>query len=149
MKHVKLYEEFVNEKLNEGTVIDVALGVATGLLGLWAVVQSLPAVGKVLGAAAEAIADRAVAKAKEASKNQRKELIADIIKKFEGDKELERMYQNLTPYSQGLNKKEILDNKVRQKQLTAIGNYIKSKLTPEEMGYFTDVSSMLRTGDVK
>jgi hypothetical protein len=28
-------------------------------------------------------------------------------------------------------------------------NYIKDKLTPEEMAYFTEISSMLRTGDVK
>lgn len=27
--------------------------------------------------------------------------------------------------------------------------HIKSKLTPEEMQYFTDISSMLRTGDVR
>jgi hypothetical protein len=138
-----------NESVNEGTVIDIALGVATGLLGLWAVVQSLPAVGRVLGDAAEAIANKAEAKAKQAAKNQRKELIAEIIKKFDGDTRLEKMYQELTPYTQGLTKNQILDNKDRTRQLTTIGNYIKAKLTPEEMKYFTDISSMLRTGDVR
>jgi hypothetical protein len=59
------------------------------------------------------------------------------------------MYQKLTPYTQGLNKNQILDNKDRKRQLITIGNYIKSKLTPEEMRYFTDVSAMLRDGDLK
>jgi hypothetical protein len=147
MKHVKLYEEFVNEDM--GMVVDVAMGVAVGLMGLWAVVQGTSAVNKVLGDVAETLADKAAAKAKQAAKGQRKELIGEIIKKFDGDEKLKKMYQDLTPYTQGLNKNQILDNKVRQKQLTEIGKYIKSKLTPEEMKYFTDISSMLRTGDIR
>jgi hypothetical protein len=147
MKHIKLYEEFVNEDM--GTVLDVAMGVAVGLMGIWALVQGAPAVSRVLGDAAEVIANKAEAKAKQAAKGQRKELIAEIIKKFEGDTRLEKMYQELTPYTQGLTKNQILDNKDRTRQLTTIGNYIKAKLTPEEMKYFTDVSSMLRTGDVR
>jgi len=147
MKHIKLYEEFVNEDI--GTVLDVAMGVAVGLIGIWALVQGAPAVSRVLGDAAEVIANKAESKAKQAAKGQRKELIAEIIKKFEGDTRLEKMYQELTPYTQGLTKNQILDNKDRTRKLTTIGNYIKAKLTPEEMKYFTDVSSMLRTGDVR
>ena len=64
MKHIKLYEEFVNEDI--GTVVDVAMGVAVGLMGLWALVQGAPAVSRVLGDAAEAIANSAEAKAKHA-----------------------------------------------------------------------------------
>ena len=151
MKHIKLYEEFVNE--DAGMVIDVAMGVAVGLMGLWAVVQSLPLVGRVLGDAAEALANKAEAKAKQAAKGQRKELIGEIIKKFDGDEKLKQMYQDLTPYSAaaklGSSQAGLKAQKERVNQLTKIGNYIKTKLTPEEMKYFTDVSSMLRTGDVR
>jgi hypothetical protein len=148
MKHIKLYEEFVNEDM--GTVVDVAMGVAVGLTGLWALVKGTQVVGNVLGASAEYLADKAEAKAKQAAKGQRKELVEEIIKKFQGDKELERMYQELPEYSSSARTKIMIDqNKQRTKQLTAIGNYIKSKLTSEEMKYFTDISSMLRTGDVR
>ena len=140
MKHIKLYEEFVNEDI--GTVVDVAMGVAVGLMGLWALVQGAPAVSRVLGDAAEAIANSAEAKAKQAAKNQRKELIGEIIKKFECDERLKQMYNDLPPYTDRA-------ANARKRQLTTIGNYIKSKLTPEEMKYFTDISSMLRTGDVR
>jgi hypothetical protein len=135
-------------RLNEN-VLDIAMGVAIGLTGLWALVKGTRVVGNVLGNAAEYLADKAEAKSKQAAKGQRKELIEEIIKKFEGDKELERMYQELPEYSSSARTKIMIDqNKQRTKQLTAIGNYIKSKLTPEEMKYFADISSMLRTGDV-
>jgi len=139
MKHIKLYEEFVNEDLG---IIDIALGAAVGVAGLWALVQGLPVVGRVLGDAAEALANRAEAKAKQAAKGQRKELIGEIIKKFEGDTKLKQMYNDLPVYTDKT-------ANARKRELTTIGNYIKSKLTPEEMKYFTDVSSMLRTGDVR
>ena len=139
MKHIKLYEEFVNEDLG---IIDIALGAAVGVAGLWALVQGLPVVGRVLGDAAEALANRAEAKAKQAAKGQRKELIGEIIKKFDGDAKLKQMYNDLPEYSDKT-------ANARKRELTTIGNYIKTKLTPEEMKYFTDISSMLRTGDVR
>ena len=149
MKHIKLYEEFVNEDLG---IIDIALGAAVGVAGLWALVQGLPVVGRVLGDAAEALANRAEAKAKQAAKGQRKELIGEIIKKFEGDTKLAQMYQALPDYVEFTGKNHnanLTAAKARKKGLMEIGNYIKSKLTQEEMKYFTDISSMLRTGDVR
>lgn len=133
-----------NESVNEdlGMVVDVAMGVAVGLMGLWALVQGIPVVGRVLGDAAEAIANGVEKKAKEAARGQRKELIGEIIKKFDGDDRLKQMYNDLPPYTDRA-------ANARKRQLTTIGNYIKSKLTPEEMKYFTDISSMLRTGDVR
>ena len=154
MKHIHTFESFLNEqedKLNEdiGLIADVAIGVASGLVGLWALVKGSRAVGRFLGNAAEVLADKVEAKARQAAKNQRKELVGEIVKKFDGDKELERMYQNLPEYSRyAKTKAMIAQNKERTKQLRAIGNYIKGKLTPEEMAYFTEISSMLRTGDV-
>lgn len=132
-----------NESVNEDLgIIDIALGAAVGVAGLWALVQGLPVVGRVLGDAAEALANGVEKKAKEAARGQRKELIGEIIKKFDGDARLKQMYNDLPPYTDKA-------ASARKRQLTTIGNYIKSKLTPEEMKYFTDISSMLRTGDVK
>jgi hypothetical protein len=139
MKHIKLYEEFINEEIG---IIDIALGAAIGVAGLWALVRGFPAVGNALGNIAEILADKGEKKAKEAAKGQRRELTTEIIKKFEGDEKLKQMYNDLPAYTDKT-------ANARKRQLTDIGNYIKSKLTPEEMTYFTDISSMLRTGDIK
>lgn len=138
----------VNE--DAGMVIDVAMGVAVGLMGLWALVQSAPLVGRVFGNAAEYLAVKSEKKAKMALKNQRKETIAPIIAKFKNDNKLAAMYQSLPEYdAMGTNQITLKANNERRKQLTNIGNYIKSKLTPEELVYFIDISSILRTGDLK
>jgi hypothetical protein len=133
-----------NESVNEdmGMVVDVAMGVAVGLMGLWALVQGAPAVSRVFGDTADYLASKAEKKAKMAMKNQRKETIAPIIKKFEGDTRLAQMYNDLPPYTDRA-------ASARKRQLTTIGNYIKSKLTPDEMAYFRDISAMLRDGDLK
>ena len=141
----------VNE--DAGMVIDVAMGVAAGLMGLWALVQSSRLVGRVFGDSAEALANKFEKEAKLALKNHRKETIAPIIAKFKNDTKLADMYQALTPYSAaaklGSSQAGLKAQQERVNQLTKIGNYIKSKLTPEEMKYFTDISSMLRDGDIK
>lgn len=143
----EINESTVNEDLG---VIDIALGVATGIAGLWAVVQGLPLVGRALGNAAEALADQIEARVKSVAKGKRKGLIEEIVKKFDSDTKLKQMYQDLPEYMErGDHSRIIRNNTERRKQLTAIGNYVKTKLTPEEMQYFTDISSMLRTGDVK
>jgi len=140
-------------KEDAGMVIDVAMGVAVGLMGLWALVQSAPLVGRVFGDAAEYLANKSEKKAKLALKNQRKETIAPIIAKFKNDKQLADMYQNLTPYSAaaklGSSQAGLKAQQGRVNQLTKIGKYIKSKLTPEELVYFKDISAMLRDGDLK
>lgn len=142
-----LAQDGVNEDLG---VIDIALGVAAGIAGLWAVVQGLPLVGRALGNAAEALADQVEARVKSVAKGKRKGLIEEIVKKFDSDTKLKQMYQDLPEYMErGDHNRIIRNNTERRKQLTAIGNYIKTKLTPEEMQYFTDISSMLRTGDIK
>jgi hypothetical protein len=131
-------------------VIDVAMGVAVGLMGLWAMVQSAPLVGRVFGDAAEYLANKSEKKAKAALKNQRKETIAPIIAKFKNDTQLADMYQELPEYdAMGSSQKTLKANNERKTQLTKIGKYIKSKLTPEEMAYFRDISAMLRDGDIK
>jgi hypothetical protein len=146
---ISIRESVINE--DAGLIADVAIGVAVGIAGLWALAKGLPIVGDVLGGAAEAIANRAEAKAKMAAKGKRKELIAEIIKKFDDDTKLKQMYQALPDYVEFTGKNHnanLTAAKARKKGLMEIGNYIKAKLTPEEMTYFTDISSMLRTGDI-
>ena len=146
-----LGESEINE--DAGMVIDVAMGVAVGLMGLWSLVQSAPLVGRVFGDAAEYLANKSAKKAKLALKDKRKETIAPIIAKFKTDTKLADMYQNLTPYSAaaklGSSQAGLKAQQGRVNQLTKIGNYIKSKLTPEELVYFRDISAMLRDGDIK
>jgi len=86
--------------------------------------------------------DKAQKAAAKAKKEGRLDTIKPIIAKFENDEELKNMYQALPA------KNNFGDNRERNKQMTAIAKYIKSKLNDEEMKYFTDISAMLRTGDI-
>jgi len=146
----------VNEqRLNEDMALvgDIALGVVGGLAGLWALFNGVPAVLGTLGAAAGAIADKMEKKAKQAAtiaaKEGRLETIKPILVKFQNDTKLKDMYKALSPYSDSVTADARQNNALRTKQLTDIAKYIKAKLTPEEMQYFTDISAMLRTGDIK
>jgi hypothetical protein len=146
----------VNEqRLNEDMALvgDIALGVVGGLAGLWALFNGVPAVLGTLGAAAGAIADKMEKKAKQAAaiakKEGRLETIKPILVKFQNDTKLKDMYKALLPYSDSVTADARQNNALRTKQLTDIAKYIKAKLTPEEMQYFTDISAMLRTGDIK
>jgi hypothetical protein len=146
----------VNEqRLNEDMALvgDVALGVAGGLAGLWALFTGVPAVLGALGVTAGAIADKMEKKAKEAAaiakKEGRLETIKPILVKFQNDTKLKDMYKALPPYSDSITAKARQNNALRANQLTDIAKYIKAKLTPEEMQYFTDISATLRTGDIK
>ena len=145
-------KSLTENQIEEGAVIDTALGVAGGLVGLWALLKGGAVAAGVLGNTAiniiDRIADKAKAAAMKAKKEGRLDTIKPIIAKFEDDEELKNMYQNLTPKDNGVSAKARENNALRAKQLQTIAKYIKSKLTPEEMEYFTDVSSMMRTGDI-
>ena len=145
-------ENPVNE-VDMGFVGDVALGVVGGFAALYGITRGIPSVLGALGAAAAETAERMASKAKQAAMKAKKEgrldTIKPIVAKFEDDEELKNMYQDLTPKDNGVSSKARENNALRAKQLQAIAKYIKSKLTPEEMKYFTDVSSMMRTGDIE
>ena len=144
----------INEqKLNEDLALagDIALGIVGGLVGLYALVKCTGFVRGEMGSAAGALADRMETKAKaavsKAKRDKRYESIKPIVAKFANDTKLKDMYQALPEYSNST--KGQAQNKERTKQLQNIAKYIKSKLSPEEMNFFEDVSSMLRTGDIK
>jgi hypothetical protein len=119
-----------------GLIANIALGVAGGLAGLYAVVKGAKWVKNELGYAAYLIARNMEGKAREASLQKYEDEIKSIIVKFDGDSQLASMYEAL-PEEKGAE---------RTKQLKTIADYIKSKLSEEELEYFTDISSMLRTG---
>lgn len=143
------------QQLNEDLALvgNIALGVAGGLVGLWALIKGGGAVLSGLGDTAEALSIAMEKKAKAAAaiarKDGRLETIKPIIAKFENDAKLKDMYKALPEYSQSIAAKSQAQNAERAKQMQAIAKYIKSKLTPDEMQYFTDISAMLRTGDIK
>ena len=139
-------KSLIENQVEEGAVIDTALGVAGGLVGLWALINGGAVVLGALGGTALSIADKMKDKAQKAAAKAKKEgrldTIKPIIAKFENDEELKNMYQALPA------KNNFGDNRERNKQMTAIAKYIKSKLNDEEMKYFADISAMLRTGDI-
>lgn len=121
---------------------EIALGIVGGVAGIWALQGAAAVLGNLAVAFGQGLSDTIKSATKRASTKARRELISGITKKFEGDVELEKMYAQLPPYSDK-------NAKARTKQLKDIADYIKSKLSDDEMKYFTDISSMLRTGDVK
>jgi len=120
---------------------NIALGVVGGLAGLYALVKTTKFLGYVAGEGLMALKNKLQSSAKTAARGRRKEFIMGIIKKFEGDTELQSMYAALPPYTPKTKNE-------RNNQMKKIATYIKSKLSPEEMDYFNDISSMLRTGDL-
>jgi len=152
-------EEFgksINEQsLNEDMALvgDIALGVVGGLAAVWAIVKGIPVVVGALGMGASSLVDEIQDEARKALAQARRqgrlETIKPIIAKFENDTKLKNMYKDLPPYSTSTSAKGKESNVLRTKQLQEIAEYIKSKLTKDEMQYFTDISSMLRTGDIK
>lgn len=140
---VKKFGGETKEPMQEDLALvgNIALGVVGGLAGLYALVKTTKFLGYVAGEGLMALKNKLQSSAKTAARGRRKEFIMGIVKKFEGDTELQSMYAALPPYTPKTKNE-------RNKQMTKIAAYIKSKLNPEELDYFNDISSMLRTGDL-
>jgi hypothetical protein len=135
----------INERIikeDAATVGVIALGVAGGIVGLLGLVGGLNLVGKAAAELSFVFKEKARKARQKAERQGRFDTVKSIVDKFENDQTLKQMYENLPPYS------DVKKRNERTKQLKDISNYIKSKLTDEEMQYFRDISSMLRTGDV-
>jgi hypothetical protein len=149
MKYFKLFEGFVQEQeanenqdaVNE-SAMEIALGIVGGVAGLYALAGTLNILSSLTLAFGKGIGNQIRAATKKADTKARRELISGITAKFDGDRELEAMYSELPQYSPKT-------AAARTKKLNEIAKYIKSKLTEDELKYFTDISSMLRTGDIK
>jgi hypothetical protein len=140
----KLKGESVNEEqINEIGVLGVASGVALGLVGVIALSKGVNFAKRKFGEAMYNLADKLEKKVKKIESDKAKKTIMDIAKKFENDKKLQDMYQSLPEY------KERGNNSQRKKGMAEIAKYVKSKLSSEEMQYFYDLNTYLRTGKIK
>jgi hypothetical protein len=142
MKYIKLFEEFVaesqyDEQVNESFLV-TALAAAAGVAGLFALVKTGTWVKAKAGDAAFLLARAAESKMKNDRLTQKTSLVDGIVAKFEDDEVLKSMYRELTPYS------DKGKNTARTKQLKSIGEYIKAKLSEDELKYFVDISKSLR-----
>ena len=147
----QIIKEEIQNELNKQNVQEdaamvgqIALGVAGGLAGLWVLVNGAAITTAFMGAAAEKIGEKMKQKAKQAITDRNKAIVDKIIVKFDGDSELAEMYKTLPAYSTSISQKAKEGNKERIKKLKVIADYIKPKLTPEEMKYFSDISKSLR-----
>ncbi len=140
------------ESVNEG-ILTTAAGVALGLVGAIALIKVASAAKNIVGVlaldAADKIGARQAAKRAAKRKADLEKIVIPIVKKFEDDAQLKKMYDELIPYEGGVSIKANKSNKKRSKQLQEIAKYIKSKLTPEEELYFVNVSKYLRDGVVE
>ena len=134
------------QQLNEDLALvgNIALGVAGGIAGLWALVKGVPAILGGLGDAAYAVSSAREKKAKLVAKTAaaaaREETLQPIIDLFDGDNKLKDLYAKLPLYKAGKNNSE------RTKQLKDISEYIKKKLIASNVDttYFADISKKLR-----
>jgi hypothetical protein len=137
-------DESVNEEqINEIGVLGVAGGVALGLVGVIALSKGVNFAKRKFGDAMYNLTDKLEKKVKKIESDKVKNTIMDIAKKFENDKKLQDMYQALPKY------KERGSNSQRNKGMAEIAKYVKSKLSSEEMNYFYDLNTYLRTGKIK
>lgn len=134
-----------NNSVNEVDMSDIGNAIITGGLGGAAAMFGILAVGAgwkyanefaaevVWNISAKIKAERAAAAAAARYTN----VIHPIVEKFKGDVVLQQMYAELPKY-------DPKNYAERQKKLTKIAAYIKSKLSGNELQYFNDVSKVLR-----
>ena len=151
-KYVKSLKDLniAESEVNESLAFSIAGGIVLGVVGVIALVNGAKVAAGLAGIAIAKAGDAAEAKraAKRAAARlkDKKAILDPIAKKFENDDKLKQMYVDLAPYMGTSNAKNRASAKVRTEQLGIIAKYIKSKLTPDENAYFTDLSKYLRTG---
>jgi hypothetical protein len=134
-----------NSNVNEVDISDIGNAIITGGLGGAAAFFGILAVGAgwkyanefaaevVWNISAKIKAEKAAAAAAARYTN----VIHPIVEKFKDDVVLQQMYAELPKY-------DPKNYAERQKKLTKIAAYIKSKLSGNELQYFNDVSKVLR-----
>jgi hypothetical protein len=137
--------EAQNNNVNEVDISDIGNAIVVGGLGGAAAFFGILAVGAgwkyanefaaevVWNISAKIKAEKAAAAAAARYTN----VIHPIVEKFKDDMVLKQMYAELPTYDRN-------NYAERQKKLTTITKYIKSKLSGNELNYFTDVSKSLR-----
>jgi len=146
MKHIKLFEEFISKSGNDKSVNEsflvTAAAAAAGVAGLMVLVKTAPFFGRVAGEASQMLGSAVLRKLEKDRLDKNTAIIDGIVTKFEGDEVLKSMYTDLPPYSDLARDKA--SNVARTKQLKVIGEYIKTKLSEDELKYFVGISKSLR-----
>ena len=146
MKHIKLFEEFISESENDESVNEsllvTAAAAAAGVAGLMVLVKTAPFFGRLAGEASQMLGSAVLRKLEKDRLLKYTAMIDGIVAKFEGYEVLKSMYKDLPPYSDLARDKA--SNAARTKQLKVIGEYIKTKLSEDELEYFVDISKSLR-----
>jgi hypothetical protein len=146
MKHIKLFEEFISKSENDKSVNEsflvTAAAAAAGVAGLMVLVKTAPFFRRVAGEASQMLGSAVLRKLEKDRLDKYTAIIDGIVTKFEGDEVLKTMYTELPAYSDLA--RDNASNVARTKQLKVIGEYIKTKLSEDELKYFVDISKSLR-----
>jgi hypothetical protein len=146
MKHIKLFEEFISKSGNDKSVNEsflvTAAAAAAGVAGLMVLVKTAPFFRRVAGEASQMLGSAVLRKLEKDRLDKYTAIIDGIVTKFEGDEVLKTMYTELPAYSDLA--RDNASNVARTKQLKVIGEYIKTKLSEDELKYFVDISKSLR-----
>jgi hypothetical protein len=135
--------EYIEESksLNESFLVTAAAA-AAGVAGLMVLVKTAPFFRRVAGEASQMLGSAVLRKLEKDRLDKYTAIIDGIVAKFEGDEVLKTMYTELPAYSDRARDKA--SNVARTKQLKVIGEYIKTKLSEDELKYFVDISKSLR-----
>ena len=137
--------EAQNNNVNEVDISDIGNAIVVGGLGGASAFFGILAVGAGWNYANKFVAEFVVdisnkiraERSAAAAAARYTNVIHPIVEKFKDDMVLKQMYAELPTYDPN-------NYAERQKKLTTITKYIKSKLSGNELNYFTDVSKPLR-----
>ncbi len=154
----EIKEEMLDSEMNE-SVLGVAGGVVLGGLALITLYKGAKYASNWVGKKAVDLKDAIETAANKLEREKyfaaKNEHISKMAEKFADDDKLKSMYKELTPYDATRTvdarklKKVKANNYKRNKEMTEIAKYIKSKLSAEEMSHFSDISAMLRNNIIE
>ena len=142
----------MKETLNENFILDAMGIVLVGAVGLYGTAYAAAYAYDRVVTGADKLASVMAKVNNKLEMNKLAKTIEPIVERFKTDTQLQDMYKALPKYAvdrTGVNTDATRkQNNERNKQLAKIATYIKSKLQPEELKYFSDISKSLRSSNV-
>ena len=142
----------MKETLNENFILDAMGIVLVGAVGLYGTAYAAAYAYDRVVTGADKLASVMTKVNNKLEMNKLAKIIEPIVERFKTDTQLQDMYKALPKYAvdrTGVNTDATRkQNNERNKQLAKIATYIKSKLQPEELKYFSDISKSLRSSTV-
>lgn len=150
VKEAALRRQGNGGQLNELGILGSSIAIALGLTGAYALIKGSYWVKEKLGDASYDLLKKldTQLKAKKAieDKAQLMDTIKPMIDRLSEDAKLKQLYAELPEWGSSISKRQTNINAERAKQLRKIGEYIKSKLTEDEVKYFSAISQFFRKG---